>query len=144
MSEGYIVHALPDNSLTVRHEDANGLVDRHIIPPGTYDATGAWTNTVVTGQPAEVQIAAAITWNAQTIAVYQAAHPYVAPPAATAEQTRVLAILANPRRQALLTAALATDDQGIINYINAQVTDLASAKVMLTNIALILLAVVRS
>lgn len=60
-----------------------------------------------------------------------------------AETLRIAAILANPRRQALLTAALNTDDAGIINYINSNVTDLASARTMLANLALLILGVIR-
>ena len=60
-----------------------------------------------------------------------------------AETLRIAAIFANPRRQALLAAALNTDDAGIINYINSNVTDLASARTMLANLALLILGVIR-
>jgi len=61
-----------------------------------------------------------------------------------ADAARVAAIRANARRQALIAAIMQTDDAGILTYINNNVTDLASAKVMLANIALLVAGVIRS
>lgn len=144
MSEGYIVQPQAGGALNVRYEGANGIVSRYVLAPGAYTDAATWAATDLTMQPQVVQDAASATWTTQVVVAYQTAHPFIPAPAFTDDQKRVIAILANPRRQALLAAALQTDDAGIISYIEAQVTDLASAKKMLENIALILLAVVRN
>lgn len=61
-----------------------------------------------------------------------------------ADQVRVAAVKANARRIALVTAIQGSDDAGVISYVNTKVTDLASAKVLLTDLALLVAGVIRS
>lgn len=116
---------------------AGGLVEdraifqNSILPPNWPDA-GNWVQSDV----------AQIGW-AYANGVFTPPAP-AAPAAPSLDQQRIIAILSNPRRQAILTAALSTDDAGIITYINNNVTDLPSARTMIENLALVILAVIRS
>lgn len=139
----YTIIERPDGQITIRTaNDDNTQVSRRVIVPGSF-VSGTWAATDMSAEASDVQAAATALWTSQIVTAWQTAHPWVSP-VVTADQQRVIAILANPRRQALLAAALQTDDAGIISYINNNVTDLPSARTMLANIALILLAVVRS
>ncbi len=63
---------------------------------------------------------------------------------AIADAAKVAAVKANARRVALITAIQNSDDAGVISYVNTKVTDLASAKVLLTDLALLVAGVIRS
>lgn len=110
---------------------------------GTYTANGgiirASDGASIPPDPANMDYQAALT----AVAAGETIAPYVAP-ALTQDQLNILAILNNPRRQALLTAALAANDQQILNYVAAQVTSLPTAITYLQNLTLIVLAVIRS
>lgn len=64
-------------------------------------------------------------------------------PAPTADQVRDEALLADADRQALLAAIRNATPAQIKTYINNNVTDLASARTMLTRIALLIALIVR-
>lgn len=112
----------------------------HRIPyePGQWDA-GNWVPTDVSGAPQEVQDAAARLWTTPIVAAWQTAHPYVAPdPVAVAAAQRIAAFQSDTNRQAMLAALTSATPAQVQTYINNNVTDLPSAKVMLYKIALIL------
>lgn len=135
-SDGFTVNVLDV-------DDTTGAHHRHALVPGGY-INGTWTAANLSAETQAVQAAAGTAWTPAVIAAYQAAFPYVPPPALTQDQQNILAILNNPRRQALLTAALAANDQQILNYVAAQVTNLPTAITYLQNLTLIVLAVIRS
>lgn len=132
-------------SINVRVQNGNAPPMRYVLNPGHLES-GSWVATDTSTQPAEVLAVTAIAWTQDAVDAYKAAllAAYVPPAPPTPDQLRILAILGNQRRQALVTAALATDDAGIINYINSNVTDLPSARTMLANLALLVLAVIRA
>lgn len=127
----------------ITRADEDALPNRRPLAPGHYES-GVWVATDVSAEPPEVQAAATGAWTPAVIAAYQAAFPYVAPLPPTPDAVRITAIKANARRQALVTAIQGSDDAGVIRYVNTKVTDLPSAKVLLTDLALLVAGVIRS
>ena len=114
----------PDNSMVLRNDGA-------FIP---WDATG----------PRDKGGSVFKRWQTEGSPVPAA---YVAPPPTTEEIIRA-ALLGNVNRQNIVAAIQAADpttlDVAVTNYVNNNVTDLASARAMLVKLALLVVYVIRS
>lgn len=117
--------------------DGNGT-HRRPIQPGSWDDKGNWIETNISSETPDVQAQCNSAWTSDAISAWQLEHPYIAPdPVQIANQQRQTAFQADNNRQAMITALTSATPAQLQTYINNNVTDLPSARLMLYRLALV-------
>jgi hypothetical protein len=116
-----------------------GFDHRRAIGPGSWDGNGNFLATDISSEDAETQALAQSLWTPAVIAAFKLASPYEAPQPPSAFDQWVSTLKADSSRAAFINAAKNATPAQVRNYINNQVTDLASAKSFLATLTLFVL-----
>lgn len=117
--------------------------DRISIAPGSWDGNGAWIATDITKIPTEVRADVIALWTAGVITAYRTANPYKPPVPPTPTELAREARRTNAEARVLRTRLLAADDTAINQFVDANVTDIPSARKLFKQILKIIAADMR-
>ena len=129
-------------SIRISNDD-NTSVRRVSIVPGSWDNAGNWIATDISTIPQEVRGDVIALWTASVITAYRNAFPYVPPAPSTAAELARAERGSNAEASALRARVLTATDAQINSFVDANVTDMPSARAMFKRILKIIAADMR-